>query len=80
MGLKHPVQSPTRAASKHDPIQPAWLVHVMKHHCVYSYLVVRYAEGNKVATSVGFYYCANAGGRLVGTPTLAFTGPPSQFL
>lgn len=39
---------------------------------VHSYLVVRYAEGNKVATSVGFYYCANAGGRLVGTVLSGF--------
>ncbi|KAK9829657.1 hypothetical protein WJX72_007147 [[Myrmecia] bisecta] len=34
---------------------------------VHSYLIVRYAEGNKVAMNVGFYYMANAGGRLVGT-------------
>ncbi len=34
---------------------------------IHSYLVVRYAEGNKVAQSVGFYYMANAGGRLMGT-------------
>jgi len=34
---------------------------------VHSYLVVRYAEGDKVATSVGFYYMSNAVGRLVGT-------------
>ena len=34
---------------------------------VHSYLVVRYAEGDKVASTVGFYYMSNAGGRLVGT-------------
>jgi hypothetical protein len=34
---------------------------------VHSYLVVRYADGDKVATTVGFYYMSNAGGRLVGT-------------
>ncbi|KAK9834714.1 hypothetical protein WJX74_008445 [Apatococcus lobatus] len=34
---------------------------------VHSYLVVRYAAGDKVAQTVGFYYMANAGGRLVGT-------------
>jgi hypothetical protein len=28
---------------------------------IHSYLVMRYAEGNSVATSVGFYYMANAG-------------------
>jgi hypothetical protein len=27
----------------------------------------RYAEGDKVSQSVGFYYMANAGGRLLGT-------------
>merc|ERR1719199_86133 len=32
---------------------------------VHSYLVVRYADGNKVATSVGFYYMSNAMGRLM---------------
>jgi len=34
---------------------------------IHSYLVVRYADGNKVATSVGFYYMSNAMGRLMGT-------------
>ena len=34
---------------------------------VHSYLVVLYAGRNKVAKDVGFYYMANAGGRLVGT-------------
>ena len=34
---------------------------------VHSYLVLRYAEGDKVSTSVGFYYMANAAGRLLGT-------------
>ena len=34
--------------------------------CACSYLVVRYAAGDKVAQTVGFYYMANAGGRLVG--------------
>lgn len=34
---------------------------------VHSYLVVKYAEGNKVAINVGFYYMANAFGRLTGT-------------
>ena len=34
---------------------------------VHSYLVVRYAEGDKVASTVGFYYMSNAAGRLVGT-------------
>jgi len=34
---------------------------------IHSYLVVKYARGNKVAQSVGFYYMANAVGRLAGT-------------
>lgn len=34
---------------------------------VHSYLILRYAEGDKVAMNVGFYYMANAGGRLMGT-------------
>lgn len=34
---------------------------------IHSYLVVRYADGDKVATTVGAYYASNAGGRLVGT-------------
>jgi hypothetical protein len=34
---------------------------------VHSYLVLRYAEGNKVAVNVGFYYMSNAAGRLSGT-------------
>jgi len=34
---------------------------------VHSYLILAYAEHDKVALSVGFYYMANAGGRLTGT-------------
>ena len=34
---------------------------------VHSYLVLAYSEGDDVALNVGFYYMANAGGRLVGT-------------
>jgi MFS family permease len=34
---------------------------------VHSYLILHYAEGDKVAMNVGFYYMANAGGRLAGT-------------
>ena len=34
---------------------------------VHSFLIVRYADGDKVATTVGAYYASNAGGRLVGT-------------
>ena len=34
---------------------------------VHSYLVLAYADDDRVAQSVGFYYMANAGGRLLGT-------------
>ena len=34
---------------------------------IHSYLVVKYADGNKVAINAGYYYMANAFGRLVGT-------------
>ncbi|TPX61762.1 hypothetical protein SpCBS45565_g07185 [Spizellomyces sp. 'palustris'] len=34
---------------------------------IHSYLIVAYAAKDKVAINVGFYYCANAFGRLTGT-------------
>ena len=34
---------------------------------VHSYLILAYADGDKVAMNVGFYYMANACGRLIGT-------------
>lgn len=34
---------------------------------VHSYLILAYADGDKVAMNVGFYYMANAAGRLAGT-------------
>jgi len=34
---------------------------------LHSYLIVAYAEAEKVSLNVGFYYSANAAGRLVGT-------------
>jgi MFS family permease len=34
---------------------------------VHSYLILRYASGDRIAMNVGFYYMANAGGRLAGT-------------
>ena len=34
---------------------------------VHSYLILAYADRRKVAMNVGFYYMANAGGRLAGT-------------
>jgi MFS family permease len=34
---------------------------------VHSYLILAYTDSNKVAMNVGFYYMANASGRLIGT-------------
>ena len=34
---------------------------------VHSFLILRYADGDRVAMNVGFYYMANAAGRLAGT-------------
>ena len=34
---------------------------------VHSYLILAYADADKVTMDVGFYYMANAGGRLLGT-------------
>jgi predicted MFS family arabinose efflux permease len=34
---------------------------------VHSYLVLAYSEADRVSPSVGFYYMANAAGRLMGT-------------
>jgi len=34
---------------------------------VHSYLILAYSDGDKVTMNVGFYYMANAGGRLIGT-------------
>jgi len=34
---------------------------------VHSYLILAYADGDRVAMNVGFYYMANAGGVLAGT-------------
>ena len=34
---------------------------------VHSYLIVEWSDHDKVAMNVGFYYMANAGGRLIGT-------------
>ena len=34
---------------------------------IHSYLILSYSDHDKVAVNVGFYYMANAGGRLTGT-------------
>ena len=34
---------------------------------LHSYLILAYSDSDEIALNVGFYYMANAGGRLVGT-------------
>ena len=34
---------------------------------MHTFLILHYAEGDRVAMNVGFYYMANAAGRLLGT-------------
>ncbi|MDC7226936.1 MAG: organoarsenical effux MFS transporter ArsJ [Spirochaetales bacterium] len=57
-------------------IQPAWSITIglvifgiifALNSSVHSFLVLDYAQGNKAASNVGFYYMANATGRLIGT-------------
>lgn len=43
---------------------------------LHSYLILAYADHDKVALKVGFYYMANAGGRLTGT---VFSGLAYQY-
>ena len=60
----------------HDQsVMTAWLVVIIVsfaiifaiNSSIHSYLVVKYAEKDKVAVSVGLYYMSNALGRLLGT-------------
>ena len=44
-----------------------WGVVFALSSAVHSFLILHYAEGDSVAMNVGFYYMANAGGRLLGT-------------
>ena len=44
-----------------------WGVIFALNSAVHSFLILHYAEGEKVAMNVGFYYMANAAGRLIGT-------------
>ena len=57
-------------------LDPAWVLMVglglfgvvfAINSAVHSFLILDYAEADRVAMKVGFYYMANAGGRLVGT-------------
>lgn len=57
-------------------LSPEWVVVVglalfgvvfAVNSALHSYLILAYSDHDKVATNVGFYYMANAGGRLTGT-------------
>ncbi len=59
----------------HLPVSPAWLVVIglgifgfafAVISSLHSYLILAYAGSKKAAEDVGFYYAANAGGRLFG--------------
>jgi predicted MFS family arabinose efflux permease len=39
---------------------------------IHSYLILAYSDNDKVSLNVGFYYMANAGGRLIGTVLSGF--------
>jgi predicted MFS family arabinose efflux permease len=62
-----------RAASRHDPTfvvvvgLAAFGMIFALNSAVHSYLILSYAESRRAAMNVGFYYMANAGGRLTGT-------------
>eukprot|EP00550_Attheya_septentrionalis_P009733 CAMPEP_0198283292 /NCGR_PEP_ID=MMETSP1449-20131203/2938_1 /TAXON_ID=420275 /ORGANISM="Attheya septentrionalis, Strain CCMP2084" /LENGTH=588 /DNA_ID=CAMNT_0043979873 /DNA_START=75 /DNA_END=1841 /DNA_ORIENTATION=+ len=57
------------------PSMTIWLIAIIGvfafifavNSAIHSYLVVKYAEADKIAVSVGFYYMSNALGRLFGT-------------
>ncbi len=58
------------------PVPPTWVIVVglaifglpfAVNSSLHSYLILAYAGSRKVAEDVGFYYAANAGGRLMGT-------------
>jgi predicted MFS family arabinose efflux permease len=64
------------AAALHAGLHPAWVVVIglilfgvvfALNSAVHSYLILAYTDNDKVAMNVGFYYTANACGRLAGT-------------
>jgi predicted MFS family arabinose efflux permease len=64
------------AAAIHSGYQPAWTLFIglgvfgfcfAVNSAVHSYLILAFSKSDDVAMSVGFYYSANAAGRLVGT-------------
>jgi hypothetical protein len=63
-------------AGQHTGLSPAWLVTAglavygivfAVNSSVHSYLILAYSQDEDVTMDVGFYYMANAGGRLLGT-------------
>jgi len=46
---------------------------------VHSYLILAYTDADSVALNVGFYYMANAGGRLLGTLLSGFVFQQAGF-
>jgi MFS family permease len=68
-GIFGPDASEASAASSLTVLLYAYCILFAVNSSIHSYLIVRYAEGSKVAMNVGVYYCANAVGRLVGTIT-----------
>jgi MFS family permease len=64
------------AGAIHAGYQPAWTLIIglgvfglcfAVNSAVHSYLILAFSKSDDVAMSVGFYYSANAGGRLAGT-------------
>ncbi|PWQ95230.1 organoarsenical effux MFS transporter ArsJ [Leucothrix arctica] len=66
----------TMAVALSQDVNPQWVVLIgltlfgivfAINSALHSYLILAYADGDKVSMNVGFYYMANAGGRLAGT-------------
>ena len=64
------------AAALYGELNPTWVIIIglslfaiifAINSAVHSYLIIEWSEHDKVAMNVGFYYMANAGGRLTGT-------------
>lgn len=64
------------ATALYQGLEPTWVIIVglslfaivfAINSAVHSYLIVEWSDHDKVSMNVGFYYMANAGGRLVGT-------------
>jgi predicted MFS family arabinose efflux permease len=64
------------ALALYQDIEPTWVIMAglslfaivfAINSAVHSYLIVAWSDHDKVSMNVGFYYMANAGGRLIGT-------------